>query len=83
MSDSKSGDTWTWSNWTHKYVELHVRALERVPALRKSVSVPGWYQKVWGMPDSVTRGGKDWAYHLAHFTAILLPGVALAGIGRV
>ena len=77
---SKSGEKWTWRNWHHKYVELHVRAMERVPALDKPVSVPGWYQKVWNMPDSVTRGGKTLAYHVGHYTAILFPLAALFGL---
>ena len=62
---------WTLKNFHHKYVELHVRAAERVPYLNNTyVSFPRLYQRVWNMPDSVTRGGKNLAYHVGHYTAV-------------
>lgn len=65
-------DPWTFRNFHHKYVELHVRAAERVPYLRYTyVAFPRWYQRAWNMPDSVVRGGKPLAYHVGHYSAIL------------
>lgn len=65
-------EKWTIKNFHHKYVELHVRAWERVPYLNSTyVSVPGWVAKVMNYPDSTTRGGKNLAYHVGHASAIV------------
>lgn len=65
-------EKWTWSNFHHKYVELHVRAWEKVPYLNDTyVRVPKLVAKVLNYPDSAwMRAGKNLAYHVAHATAI-------------
>lgn len=69
------------SDLTHRYVELHVRAWEKIDYLNeKMVQVPRWYAKLWGYPDSTwTRAGKNLAYHVGHLTA-LLSVVVVAGV---
>ena len=74
-----SGEKWTLKNFHHKYVELFVRAFEKVPYLNDTyVRVPRSVAELFNYPDSTwQRAGKNLAYHTAHAAAILSVGALI------